>query len=101
MWCKKCGHENEDNAKFCDSCGIELVNTSKISSNTGKGINLISGSVAILGGFISSIGSYKMTQIKSVSGNSIAESFYSSFGVFGIGFGIFMIAVGIYIISHK
>lgn len=106
MLCKKCGQENEDNAKFCDSCGVELSNIEKnesmtnsknISTNSTNYAISTSGIIAIIGGVISIIGSIKMIQIKSVSGNSIAESFYSSFGIFGIGFGLFMIAIGIYI----
>lgn len=103
MKCIKCGHENENNAKYCDSCGIELSNIENISTNTNNnsGTHWFSGITAILGGIISIIGSYTMTQIKSVSGNSIAETFYSSFGVFGIGFGIFMISIGMYILSQN
>ena len=106
MKCSKCGQENEDKARYCDNCGnvlIELGESQIISyaKNESKKANNIvisyAGIVSILGGITSISGSYKMTQIKSVSGNSIDESFYSSFGVFGIGFGLFMIAIGIYI----
>lgn len=108
MKCSNCGHENEENAKYCDSCGIELSKnknnvTISYSKNeamkTSDSATSLSGIFSILGGIISIIGSYKMTQIKSVSGNSIAETFYSSFGIFGIGFGMFMIGIGIYILS--
>lgn len=106
MRCSKCGQENEDKAKYCDSCGNELAKLDKkeimsYSRNTLTKTNnsaiSYAGIISILGGIIAIIGSYQMTQIKSVSGDSIAESFYSSFGIFGIGFGLFMIAIGIYI----
>lgn len=111
MRCSKCGQENEENARYCDSCGNDLSNLveNKIAQpylkneSTKNSISAISysGAISILGGIISIIGSFKMTQIQSVSGNSIAESFYSSFGIFGIGFGLFMIAIGIYICQRS
>lgn len=110
MKCSICGQENNDNAKYCDSCGAELsnierndsiTNSKNISTNSTNYAISFSGIVSILGGIISIIGSYQMIQIKSVSGNSIAESFYSAFGIFGIGFGLFMIAIGIYIYQRN
>lgn len=109
MRCSKCGQENEDNAKYCDSCGIELFKsesnmTISYSKNEVKKTDItaliLSVITSVVGGIISVVGGYKMTQIKSVAGDSIAESFYNSFGVFAIGFGLFMIAIGMYI-YHK
>ncbi|WP_459481910.1 zinc-ribbon domain-containing protein [Clostridium saccharoperbutylacetonicum] len=108
MRCSQCGQENEENAKYCDSCGNDLakleekqvVSYSKNeSTKTNNSANMWFSITSTLAGIIVIVGSLKMTQIKSVAGDSIAESFYNSFGIFGIGIGLFIVAIGVYIFN--
>ena len=36
MYCKQCGAENNDNAKFCSECGAELVHVTQPGKFTGS-----------------------------------------------------------------
>ena len=38
MYCKKCGSENEDRAKFCKSCGADLAGNAGGAGNTAAGV---------------------------------------------------------------
>lgn len=33
MFCRKCGKELSDNAKFCNRCGTPVIKDNKIESN--------------------------------------------------------------------
>lgn len=38
MFCKKCGHENEDDGMYCENCGANLSSTNSSSSSTSSGL---------------------------------------------------------------
>ena len=102
MKCSNCGQENIEGTNKCVACGVDLLGNKDDSANDSNRSNTILPAViSIVAGIISMIGSYKMVGIKSVAGNSIAESFYSSFGIFGIGFSLFMISMGIYMLQRN
>ena len=35
MYCQKCGKENQDDAKFCQGCGVSLINTPSAAPSSG------------------------------------------------------------------
>ena len=32
MYCSRCGTQNKDSAKFCDSCGLDLTATTPVGA---------------------------------------------------------------------
>ncbi|EKS4344782.1 zinc ribbon domain-containing protein [Clostridium botulinum] len=118
MICPKCSNNIDDDSLFCSFCGSTVkrdtevkiskdTNTNTNSSNTNSGIFFVLGVIIAIVGcalfFISaqqiSEAAESMIEIKSVSGDSVAEAYYQEVGKALKGFAMFCRALGISILT--
>ena len=93
--CKECGKEISDKAKQCVHCGY---NNSEINSSlkSGNGVAVAIVVLGIMAGCILFLTGIDLTQLESVSGNSVAESYYQHIGFALIGISLYIIMITIY-----
>jgi len=118
--CPKCSNNIDDDSSFCSFCGSTIKKdaevkvskniddkTSNSNSNTNSGIFFVLGIIIAIVGcvlfFISaqqiSEAAEAMMEIRSVSGDSVAEAYYQEVGKALKGFAMFCRALGISILT--
>ncbi len=116
MICSKCSNNIDDDSLFCSFCGSTIKRDTEVkvskdintkTSNTNGGIFLGLGIIIAIVGcvlfFISaqqiSEAAESIIEIRSVSGDSIAEAYYQGIGKALKGFAMFCRALGISILT--
>ncbi|MGO5064586.1 hypothetical protein FDF31_07785 [Clostridium sporogenes] len=118
MICSKCSNNIDDDSLFCSFCGSTIkrdtevkvskdINTKTSSTNTNGGIFVgLVITIAIVGCVLFFISAQQVSEaaesiieIRSVSGDSIAEAYYQGIGKALKGFAMFCRALGISILT--
>ena len=111
-FCSKCGKEISEGSSFCPNCGANgAISQNTLQSNIPcngqkQKIDIVSifcFAVAGLVLFLSLISGIKMlggagelANLRSVAGNSVAESYYNECGTVYGGFALFILAFGLF-----
>lgn len=118
MICPKCSNNIDDDSSFCSFCGSTIkkdaevkvskdINNKTNNSNTNGGLFFVLGVIIAIVGcvlfFISaqqiSEAVERMMEIRSVSGDSVAEVYYQEVGKALKGFAMFCRALGVSILT--
>ncbi|NFE80042.1 zinc ribbon domain-containing protein [Clostridium sporogenes] len=116
--CPKCSNNIDDDSSFCSFCGSTIkkdaevkvskdINNKTNNSNTNGGLFFVLGVIIAIVGcvlfFISaqqiSEAAERMIEIRSVSGDSVAEAYYQEVGKALKGFAMFCRALGVSILT--
>ena len=98
--CNECGKEISDKAKQCVHCGYDNSEiNSYLKSGNGSAIAIVV--LGIVAGCILFLAGINLTQLESISGDSVAEKYYQHIGYALIGISLYIIMITIYMGSKE